>query len=850
MATAATVSAETNAALVVALHDDSGRMGAALLGGKGAGLARMTGAGLPVPPAFVITTEACRRYARDGLPDSVWDEVRAAVGELERRAGRDFGGPGVPLLVSVRSGAPVSMPGMMDTILNLGLNGRTLVALAESTSDPLFACETFARFVRMFGEIVLDVDEADLTKLGDYVSEAVAADDYRMALPGLVDRAGGLIREVSGESLPEEPWEQLRLAVEAVFNSWNSRRAVRYRQHYGISDDLGTAVVVQQMVFGNYGQLCGTGVAFTRDPRTGEPTLFGEFLERGQGEDIVSGTHTPESLKVVGKRYPELMRSFTQAAGKLEQLYRDILDIEFTVEDGTLYLLQVRPGKRTAEAAVRAAVDLVDEQLIDPATAVQRVLPDQVRQIRRPRFRAEDIEAFRCAGRVLATGVGAAPGQVSGVIVTDPDRAEQRASAGDSVVLLRTVTSPQDLHGMLAASAIVTARGGATSHAAVVARALDTTCVVGCEAVTIDTAGRTVTFGDRTLAEGDVVSVDGTSGEVFDGELPRVRSDDAVREQLGRLIGWADDLSGCELFTRVATGAMATTAIMDGAAGIGVRIDEVLAATGTFDTLLGFLDSLGGPETKEMLPDLSGAISGALADPIAAAGERPIVVRLADLALGRTGELTTAPSGRVLAPAGAWLPMGVPPLVRAQVRGVRDVLSGGNGAGPVTVMAGGVNGLAEVRALRTICQEEAGSHVRVGVALRSPAALLALPELLRIADVVWLDHRALTAAVHHYPDELILAEGTLDTYLAEGLLDADPRRDVHEVLRRLLDAAGPLPADGAQLGVNLVGWQLEEPVVDFYRGLGLRRFAVDRDELLPARLLFGRTSEDDRGQAE
>lgn len=808
-----------------------------LLGGKGAGLVRMTTAGLPVPPGFVITTEACQLYATGTLPEAFWKQILEAMQDLEERSQRNFGHGGLPLLVSVRSGAPVSMPGMMDTILNLGLSDASLVALASSTGDVAFAVDTFVRFARMFTEIVFGADADDaLLNVGREITDAAPGD----VLPPLVAAVAEAVEQASGQRLPLDPWQQLRMAIEAVFRSWNSRRAVRYREFHGIPHDLGTAVVVQQMVFGNFGTPCGTGVAFTRDPRTGEATLYGEFLERGQGEDIVSGTHTPESLTEVSSRYPKLIAEFKRAASQLEWLYQDILDIEFTVEDGKLYLLQVRIGKRTAEAAVRTAIDLVEEGLIDPATAVDRVVPDQIRQIRQPRFEPSAVDAARGGGRLLATGVGASPGQVTGVLVTDADRAEKRASAGEQVLLVRTTTSPQDLHGMLASVGVVTARGGATSHAAVVARSLDKPCIVGCEAVRIDLHKRVVSIQGRHYPEGTVWSIDGATGEIFDGALPAIRSAGSLKGQLARLLAWADDRSGCELYTRVATADMARAAAADGAVGIGVRIEEVMAASDGLDHLIGVLGALSRGAAEPDTAGMEAAISTALGAVLCAVQPQPFLARSIDLTESRAGDMVRELTRRAI-PAGIWLPLGIPHLVRAQVRAVREAVLSIDSPGPVTMMAGGLSGLPELRELRAICREEAGDLLQVGVAVRSPCGLLALGDFVREADVIWLDYRALTAAVYHYPDELLLSEAALSEYLERGMLPSDPRQRVGAVLARLMELTANLPQTDCELGVNFVGWTMSEDILEFFRRAGYRRFAVDSDETLPARLLLGQS---------
>ncbi|HEX7658686.1 MAG TPA: pyruvate, phosphate dikinase [Pseudonocardiaceae bacterium] len=472
-----------------------------LVGGKAWSLWRMRSLGLRVPPAFVVTTRACAAYLADGrLPDGLADELADGIRLLERTLGRTFGGDRRPLLVSVRSGAAISMPGMMDTILDLGCDDRVETALAEETGDPAFAAEVHRRFTAFYGRLVLGCVE-DLDDLPDTAAVRAA------------------IEAETGETVPADPWRQLRAAVGAVFASSRSRRAMAYRRHYGIPDDLGTAVTVQAMVFGNLDDDSGTGVLFTRNPADGARAPYGEYLPRGQGEDVVSGKVNPKPLSHLARRWPAVHRELLAAAERLEREGRDAQDIEFTVQHGQLFLLQSRPAKRTARAAVRIAVQLVHEGMIEPAEALSRVTPEQVRALLRPEIAPGAAET----AEVLASGVGASPGVASGVVVDTPEAAQARPGC----VLVRASTSPDDVHGMIAASAVVTEQGGATSHAAVVSRALDTPCVVGCGAGTVAAlAGRTVT-------------VDGGAGRVYAGQLPTT----AVREDsdtdLRRLTDWA-----------------------------------------------------------------------------------------------------------------------------------------------------------------------------------------------------------------------------------------------------------------------------------------------------------------------
>ena len=498
--------------------DGSSLPGRELIGGKAWSIAEMRALGLNVPPAVVLTTPACLAFQECGdLPPGLDEELRAGIAWLEECTGRRFGSGPRPLLVSVRSGAPVSMPGMMDTILNLGVNGATEAEIAEECGDADFARDTHRRFVELYASTVLKTEPAGLGSSADIEAwrEAIAT--------------------AAGRPVPTEVFEQLRGAVRAVFESWNSRRAKRYRQHHGIPDHLGTAVTVQAMVFGNLDDHSGTGVLFSRNPISGEPAPFGEFLPRAQGEDVVSGRHTPLPLEAMRTALPEAHDELLTAARLLEREHGDVQDIEFTVERGCLFLLQTRAAKRAPQAAVRIAAQLHREQLCNADAAFGRITPEQVRVLLSPRL----AEGALAAAAVLARGDGASPGVGCGIVVTDPEEAESRAHAGESVVLARATTSPDDVHGMIAARAIVTELGGSTSHAAVVGRALGKPCVVGCGA------------GSLLGLAGRIVTVDGQAGAVLDGRLPVVVPDEAADADLVELARWADAKSPLRVVTTV-----------------------------------------------------------------------------------------------------------------------------------------------------------------------------------------------------------------------------------------------------------------------------------------------------------
>jgi pyruvate, orthophosphate dikinase len=546
-----------------------------LLGGKGAGLAEMTRIGMPVPPGFTVTTEACREYYRLGrqFPPGLWEEVCDALREVEDRMGRRFGDPERPLLVSARSGAKFSMPGMMDTVLNLGLNDRTVEGLGRMTRNPRFAYDAYRRFLQMFGRIVLGVAgekfEGVLEEFkGRGGQRRLDTDLTAEEVREVVARFQAIIREQTGQDFPQDPYEQLRMAIAAVFGSWMGRRAVDYRRVHRIPDDLGTAVNVQAMVFGNLGWDSATGVAFTRNPATGEKRLYGEYLPNAQGEDVVAGIRTPKPLDELAREMPEVYRQLAGMAERLERHYRDMQDIEFTIEQGHLWLLQTRAGKRTGAAAVRIAVDMVREGLVDERAAVLRVEPDLVAQLLHPTVDEEARQAAHRNGQYLTRGLPASPGAASGRMVLDPNRAEQLAAAGEPVVLVRSETTPEDFHGMVAARAVLTARGGMTSHAAVVARGMGKPCVVGAEELVVDAHGRTVQANGHVLEEGTWITVDGSTGEVFVGVLP-IR-EPQLTEEFVTFMGWADRFRRLGVRANADTPKDARKAREFGAEGIGL----------------------------------------------------------------------------------------------------------------------------------------------------------------------------------------------------------------------------------------------------------------------------------------
>ncbi len=520
-----------------------------LLGGKGANLFEMTRISLPVPPGFTVTTEACNAYLAGGnkFPEGMWDQELAAMKATEQSAGKTFGDAQNPLLVSCRSGARDSMPGMMDTVLNIGLNDETVEGLAKLTDNPRFAWDAYRRLIEGFGKVVLDISDEAFEKALDEMKEKVGATlDVDLTTENLKELTGEykvIVEKETGKPFPQDPYDQLRLATEAVFRSWNGKRAMDYRNHEGIPHNLGTAVNIVAMVFGNMGNDSGTGVAFTRNPATGEKKIYGEYLINAQGEDVVAGIRTPQNVSVMAKDLPSAYEQFIDICGILENHYHDMQDVEFTIEKGRLWMLQTRNGKRTAAAAIKIAVDMANEGLITKEQAMMRVTPAQVDSLLHPQFDPAAKAAAGKDGKMLATGVNASPGAAVGRAYFDADTAEAKAHEGEAVIMVRPFTKPDDVHGMIASKGILTSEGGATSHAAVVARQFGKPCIVGAAEIKIDMEGRKFSANGVTVKEGDWISVDGATGEVFLGQMPTVAPKYEEQTDLITLLSWADEIA-------------------------------------------------------------------------------------------------------------------------------------------------------------------------------------------------------------------------------------------------------------------------------------------------------------------
>ena len=544
-----------------------------LLGGKGANLCEMSNIGLPVPPGFTITTEVCNEYYVNGkrLPDGLEGEMRAAIGQVEKKMDRTFGGGSRPLLVSVRSGAKFSMPGMMDTVLNLGLNPQTIEALIAETSNPRFVWDAYRRFVMMFSNVAFDIDKREFEEILDaHKKQRGAKFDLDLNADDLKAVAQDFLVEVkkrSGREFPNDPYEQLTLAVEAVFRSWNNDRAIVYRRQEKIPDDIGTAVNVQTMVYGNAGDDSGTGVAFTRDPSTGEKIMMGEYLMNAQGEDVVAGVRTPVPISELERQSPEIYKQFMDITNRLEQHYKDMQDVEFTIEHGRLFMLQCRSGKRTGPAAVQTAVDMAHEGLISKEEAVGRVTGAHVDQLLHPRVDPDAVARTQA----IASGLAASPGAAVGIVVFDADTAAEKGvhgGKGDKVILVRDETNPDDVHGMLAAQGVLTARGGRTSHAAVVARGFGIPCVAGAESLHVDLNKRLFQVGDVVVKEGDTITLDGSTGKVYLGKLALKLPE--TSGAFGELMKWADGMRRLGVEANADNPRDAKQALDLGAEGIGL----------------------------------------------------------------------------------------------------------------------------------------------------------------------------------------------------------------------------------------------------------------------------------------
>jgi pyruvate,orthophosphate dikinase len=825
-----------------------------LLGGKGAGLAEMTNAGLPVPPGFTITTEACNDYftAGEKLPGGLWEDVLEAVKEVEALTGKGFGTAADPLLVSVRSGAKFSMPGMMDTVLNLGLNEATLQGLIALTGNERFGWDAYRRFIQMFGRIVMDVKAERFDHALDAAKERHGAkqdtDLDAAALQEVVEESKRIVREDTGRDFPGDPYEQLDLAIKAVFASWFGKRAVDYRNNQKIAHDLGTAVNVVTMVYGNMGDDSGTGVAFTRDPNTGEKVLYGEYLTNAQGEDVVAGIRTAPKISQMQTDMPAVYAEFQRIGQQLEKHYRDVQDLEFTIERGKLYMLQTRSAKRTAAAAVKIAVDMVEEGLITPKDAVARVEPAHVDQLLRATF---DPGALAKATKIV-NGLNASPGAAVGRAVFDADTAVEWVNNGEKVILVRIETSPDDFHGMAVAEGIITARGGATSHAAVVARQIGKPCVAGSADLIVDYAGAQAhcNVTGTEFKEGDWVSLDGSSGALYLGALPTVDARFEDQPELQRILGWADEIRRMQVWTNadkpeeaaqarrygaqgiglcrtehmfregerleIVRGAIlvanaATRAKAKGATGAALNADET-EAVGTFDAAMAKLELLqqgdfeGIFRAMDSLPVVIRLIDPPLHEFLPNLEEQLVkVTKAGDAATEEDRELLATiksmhEQNPMLGLRGCRLGLMIPDFVKVQTRAILNALiavkkAGGNPKAKIMIpLVGHVN---ELSATKTLLEAEAkaveakaGVNVEYvfGTMIEVPRGALTADEIAKHAAFFSFGTNDLTQMTFGYSRD-DAEGGFLLKYVEDGILPFNPFQTLDDAVAGLMKTA-------------------------------------------------------------
>jgi pyruvate, orthophosphate dikinase len=813
-----------------------------LLGGKGSGLAEMTRIGVPVPPFFTITTEACNAFQANNqqFPEGMWEQSLAGLKRVEEKSGKKFGDPKNPLLVSCRSGAKFSMPGMMDTVLNIGLNDETALGMIALTGNERFVYDAYRRLIHMFGTVVLGIaDEPFEEELDQFKRmRGVKLDtDLKAAdLKELTEKYKAVVQKAKGYAFPQEPIEQLRLATIAVFESWNGKRAVDYRRATNIADDLGTAVNIVTMVFGNMGSDSGTGVAFTRNPSTGEKKMFGEYLLNAQGEDVVAGIRNTEKIENLKNNIPEAYREFMEITGRLETHYKDMQDVEFTIERGKLWMLQTRNGKRTALSAIKIAVDMANEGLISKQEAVSRVTPDQVDTLLHPQFQTSTKKEAKNSGRLFATGVNASPGAAVGRVYFDADTAEKKGKEEkQDVIMVRPFTKPDDVHGMLAAKGILTSEGGATSHAAVVARQFGVPCIVGASMVVIDLEKRQLESNGTIIKEGDWISVDGGSGEAFVGKIDLSVTNVEEQTDLLTLLNWADEVSRLQVWANSDYPKDARRARTYGAKGIGLcRTEHMFFEQERLPVVQRMILAKTSEERTEALDELLPYQRSDFAGLFNAMDGYPVIIRLIDPPLheflpaeegileevitmrvkGETNHLEEKEallaaiqgmheSNPMMGLRGVRLSIAMPEIVEMQVRAIFEAASDETKKGIVVKpevmipLTGHVNELNWIQprleriAKQVMDEKGVNFHYKFGTMIEIPRAALVAGEIAKVAEFFSFGTNDLTQMTFGYSRD-DAERGFLVKYVEEGILPKNPfqtidRDGVGRLMRMAID---------------------------------------------------------------
>ncbi|MDY4575241.1 MAG: pyruvate, phosphate dikinase [Intestinibacter sp.] len=852
-----------------------------LLGGKGANLAEMTKIGLPVPPGFTISTEACNDYyvSNKTIKPEIIEQIEDKLAQLESDLDKKLGSIESPLLVSVRSGAVISMPGMMDTILNLGLNDDTVVGLAKATANERFAYDSYRRFIQMFSDVAMEVPKYKFENVLDkYKEQNGFKFDTELTtdhLKAIVEEFKAIYKSEVKEDFPQDPKKQLMLAVEAVFRSWNNPRAIVYRKLNDIPNDLGTAVNVQSMVFGNMGDNSGTGVAFTRDPATGENHLLGEYLINAQGEDVVAGIRTPQKIDTLKDIMPEIYDQFVKTADKLEKHYRDMQDIEFTIEKGKLFLLQTRNGKRTAKSAINVAVDLVEEGLITREEAIMRVEPNQLDQLLHPKFEDKSLKE----AKVLAKGLPASPGAASGKIYFSADDVVEASKDGTETILVRQETSPEDIEGMVSAQGILTARGGMTSHAAVVARGMGKCCVAGCGEIKVSEVLKTIEVGDIVLKEGDYISLDGSTGTVYLGNVAKASAD--MTGNFEKLMGWVDEIRQMKVRTNADNPRDAKAAVDFGAEGIGLcRTEHMFFDEERIPAVRKMILSNTVEERVKALDTLLPMQQKDFEDIYRVMGERPVNIRLLDPPLHeflpqddetieelakdmgieaiaikkRCEEL--AEFNPMLGHRGCRLAVTYPEIAVMQTKAIINAAIAVNKEGlnvEPEIMIPLVGALNEFRTVKQTVVEtadaviaEAGVELKytVGTMIEIPRACLIADEIAKEADFFSFGTNDLTQMTFGYSRDD--AGKFLGEYVDREILEKDPfqvldQHGVGKLVKMAATAAREVKGDNIKLGI--CGEHGGEPSsVEFCYNTGLNYVSCSPYRVPIARLAAARAT--------